>query len=34
MAVRRELRKVLGRWQLHETEGLFERAYDYVRANY
>jgi type I restriction enzyme R subunit len=34
MAVRRELRNALRKHQVHNTPGLFERAYEYVRANY
>jgi type I restriction enzyme R subunit len=34
MAVRRELRNALRKHQVHNTPGLFDRAYEYVRANY
>lgn len=34
MAVRRELRNALRKHELHHTEGLFDRAYEYVRAHY
>jgi type I restriction enzyme R subunit len=33
-AVRLAIRKVLLKHELHRTDGLFERAYDYVRAHY
>lgn len=34
MVVRRELRNALRKHQVHNTPGLFDRAYEYVRANY
>ncbi len=32
--VRKEVRAVLGRHQLHKVPGLFERAYEYISAHY
>ena len=33
-AVRRALRKVLGKYQLHTVDGLFDRAYAYISEHY